>query len=148
MQDISEASVIIKSGRISTPGMTGGLGIVGVVSATGTISGITSPFSDSGEVAGGGGMATVVAAGDWNVLSHPDTNQQPNTIMAAVTQVCGPAEFFMIATPSGALTMRSLITTVGTRRPRSIRAATEHFPRLRGVRGGELRASTEANRCF
>ena len=116
-QEITEASVIVNSGGISTRGLTVGVGTVDVVSVIGTIGSVTSIPSDAGEVAGGGGMATVVAAGDSGVLSHPDTNQQPNKIMADAIQACGPAEFFMIVTPSGALTMRSLITTVGTRRP-------------------------------
>jgi len=34
----------------------------------GTIGGVTSILSDSGAVAGGGGMATVAAAGDWGAV--------------------------------------------------------------------------------
>jgi hypothetical protein len=106
--------------------------VVDVVWMIGTVVGVTSELSDSGGVAGGGGMATVVAAGDWGVLSHPDTNQQPITIMAEAIQARGRADFVITDAPSGALTMRplittALITTVGTWRVLEIRAATGHF---------------------
>jgi len=80
--------------------LTGGIGTVGVVAVIGTIGGVTSILSVSGGVAAGGGMATVVAAGDWGVLSHPDTNQPPSTIMADAIQARFPADFFMTGTPS------------------------------------------------
>jgi hypothetical protein len=119
-----------------------GVGIVDVVSATGMTSEITSAISDSGEGAGVGGMATVVAAGDWVALSHPDSIRPPNTIMAETIQTRDPADFVMALTPSGALTPLA-IDDDGRNRASPINPCCYRtFPRPASV---EVRASTEAN---
>ena len=60
--------MIVQPGETSPRGLTGWFGMVGVISVIGTIGGVTSILSDSGAVAGGGGMATVAAAGDWGAV--------------------------------------------------------------------------------